>query len=70
VLNRFRLEITAIRKTLLRCAHIHKGSGAWISEGEILGFLGYFYNGASIFEKNRTLEFTPETLLNYRSLLE
>jgi hypothetical protein len=31
VLNRFWLEIKAIRETLLRCAQIHKGSGAWIS---------------------------------------
>ncbi len=44
--------------------------GAWTPGGEILGFVGYFSNGTSIFEKNRTLEFRPETLLNYRSLLE
>ncbi len=54
----------------MRCTEIHKGSGAWIARGEILSFLGYFSNGASVFKKNQTLEFRPATLLNERSLLE
>jgi len=64
VLNRFWLETMAIRQNLLRCAQIPKGSGAWAFGGEILEFLGYFSNGALVFEKNQTLEFRPETLSN------
>ena len=50
--------------SLMRCAQIPKGSGAWASGDKILEFLGYFSNGALVFEKNQTLEFRPETLPN------